>query len=1198
MRPVTLRVKGLHSFREAQVLDFRAVTASGLFGVFGPTGAGKSTLLDAVTLALYGQVDRASHGTQGILNQLEDSLEVAFAFELRGAEGPQAYRVERRLTRAKDGALRSATCRLLELGPPERVLADATQQVSQAVIGLLGLTADDFTRAVVLPQGKFAEFLHLPGSRRREMLQRLFGLERYGEDLTQRLSAALEALTPELVGIEREQSGLGDASPAALQAAVRAADAAAAQAAAADAQLTEARARWQEWDAVWRWQADLLAVEDREAAHAAEGAAVQAAREELAAAERAEAIRPYVEAVAAAEAEAGQAAAQVPVAAAMREAADEARREAEDAVTAAVARRREAQPQLLARRTELEQAAALELDLSPLQAEAATREPVLHVAQHACDEAERRLQAAQGRLQGLHAAQQADTRTLQTAAVPSAVRARVHEAVEALRGHRLALAALEASGANRDLALSRATAARQEASAAAAAANQAEAARREAAATRSGQEDAAPDRESNLAEAARQLERWRAAADGLRAADGRYRGAEARRARDALEAERASDSLRQARTALATARAAAEEAAAAETAARERLRQAEVRQHAALLSGSLRPGEPCPVCGSTHHPTPARPAPDIDGFAREADAATRHVEQARQALATAIGAAAGAETGAERALTQLHESEQAVGVAEAEIAAARALLPAAWHADGLANHLSAAEHDLARRRQALEGWAALVQALRQVETAETERMVTAQQAAAALAARAAQAEGVLAEREAAVREAAGARAAASARLEEARDGLADEEIEDREHALAESDRLAQEVSARLADRMAAIAAAEAERAAAEAGHGQVLQRRDQARQALEEVRARVQALAMRLQAITGGEPAAGLLAEVDAALQGLDEAERRAQTMLAAAASRASDAATAEATARQQAAATGLRLSHAAQRLATELVGHGFADRERAVGAALTAAERDALQGRITRHDEEGSHLRGERQRIAALLAGRALDEAAWHGHRAALDRAAHEAGLTIEALGAARHALEDITARHARWRELETHRVHLSKERDTHLELQATLRGSAFVEFLAEEQLTAVAQHASERLGRLTRGRYALEVSPQEGFLVRDDFNGGVRRLVTSLSGGETFVTSLALALALSTQVQLRGRYPLEFFFLDEGFGSLDPEALDTVMDALERLRDERLTIGVISHLPEVRARMPRRVVVEPAEPGGAGSRLRIEMA
>ncbi|MER2254286.1 MAG: SbcC/MukB-like Walker B domain-containing protein, partial [Priestia megaterium] len=91
-------------------------------------------------------------------------------------------------------------------------------------------------------------------------------------------------------------------------------------------------------------------------------------------------------------------------------------------------------------------------------------------------------------------------------------------------------------------------------------------------------------------------------------------------------------------------------------------------------------------------------------------------------------------------------------------------------------------------------------------------------------------------------------------------------------------------------------------------------------------------------------------------------------------------------------------------------------------------------------------------------------------------------------------------------------------------------------------------------------------------------------------------FLTSLALALSLSAQIQLRGEYPLQFFFLDEGFGTLDGELLDTVVTALEKLQSNNLSIGVISHVQELRARLPKRLIVEPSEPSGKGTSVRVE--
>ena len=85
MKPILLKLSGLQSYREPQEIDFETLCETGLFGIFGPTGSGKSTLLDAITLAMYGKVERAVNGTQGIMNHSEDSLSVSFTFELSSA---------------------------------------------------------------------------------------------------------------------------------------------------------------------------------------------------------------------------------------------------------------------------------------------------------------------------------------------------------------------------------------------------------------------------------------------------------------------------------------------------------------------------------------------------------------------------------------------------------------------------------------------------------------------------------------------------------------------------------------------------------------------------------------------------------------------------------------------------------------------------------------------------------------------------------------------------------------------------------------------------------------------------------------------------------------------------------------------------------------------------------------------------------
>ncbi|BCZ48371.1 hypothetical protein psyc5s11_44380 [Clostridium gelidum] len=90
----------------------------------------------------------------------------------------------------------------------------------------------------------------------------------------------------------------------------------------------------------------------------------------------------------------------------------------------------------------------------------------------------------------------------------------------------------------------------------------------------------------------------------------------------------------------------------------------------------------------------------------------------------------------------------------------------------------------------------------------------------------------------------------------------------------------------------------------------------------------------------------------------------------------------------------------------------------------------------------------------------------------------------------------------------------------------------------------------------------------------------------------GETFLASLAL----SAQIQLKGTAPLELFFLDEGFGTLDDELLEVVMSSLERIHNEKLKVGIISHVEAIKNRVPVKHIITPAECGKGGSKVKIE--
>lgn len=145
-------------------------------------------------------------------------------------------------------------------------------------------------------------------------------------------------------------------------------------------------------------------------------------------------------------------------------------------------------------------------------------------------------------------------------------------------------------------------------------------------------------------------------------------------------------------------------------------------------------------------------------------------------------------------------------------------------------------------------------------------------------------------------------------------------------------------------------------------------------------------------------------------------------------------------------------------------------------------------------------------------------------------------------------------------------------------------LRATSFERWLCGEALDSLVAEASETLMELSGGQYQLDRDNRNDLVVIDYQDAGARRPVHTLSGGETFQASLALALALSRQVigLSAGMRDLNSMFLDEGFGTLDEDTLETVATTLERLAsDSDRMIGVITHVPALAERVPVRFVV-----------------
>ncbi|RZJ33521.1 MAG: SMC family ATPase, partial [Chryseobacterium sp.] len=117
---------------------------------------------------------------------------------------------------------------------------------------------------------------------------------------------------------------------------------------------------------------------------------------------------------------------------------------------------------------------------------------------------------------------------------------------------------------------------------------------------------------------------------------------------------------------------------------------------------------------------------------------------------------------------------------------------------------------------------------------------------------------------------------------------------------------------------------------------------------------------------------------------------------------------------------------------------------------------------------------------------------------------------------------------------------------------------------------------NANIRFHRMTRNQLSLQINDKNEFEIIDYLNEGKTRSVKTLSGGQSFQVSLSLALALAESVQSQAVSDRNFFFIDEGFGTQDPESVSLVFETLNNLRNDNRIVGIISHVEELKEKIP----------------------
>ena len=265
----------------------------------------------------------------------------------------------------------------------------------------------------------------------------------------------------------------------------------------------------------------------------------------------------------------------------------------------------------------------------------------------------------------------------------------------------------------------------------------------------------------------------------------------------------------------------------------------------------------------------------------------------------------------------------------------------------------------------------------------------------------------------------------------------------------------------------------------------------------------------------------------------------------------------------------------------TEKAMKDFRD-EREVLAVAAEDFDDTLETQISGFDSRVAALR---ERIKDLTLSVKEGDYSEQNYKSESEKLAQETKKTTEAdkqRDYLRKTYEKLSQKSVKRCIIENELGEVTADKALREKLVAVVKSNSLVEFIAEEYLSSIALDAKDTLAVLSGGRYSLVY--ESDFFVVDYLSGGIKRRVDTVSGGELFLVSLSLALALSKSIYAKSMRPIEFFFLDEGFGSLDAALIDVVIDSLERLKNSDFSIGVISHVEALKERITSKITVTAA--------------
>ena len=1170
MKPIKLEVKGLNSFIDKQVVEFDKLTERGLFGIFGPTGSGKSTILDGITLALYGDIARKS---SNYINTNCDGVYVSYEFQITGNE-VKRYRVDREFKRDnKSGGIRNKSSKIIDItGGVENVLEEKAKAVTSKCEEIIGLKLDDFMRTVVLPQGKFSEFLKLEGKERRNMLERLFNLRKYGDDLSSKLSLEIRKEKDKMNVLEGQLKGYEGVSEEALKAKEEEINEINLSIKSKEELLNKIKKEFEEAEKVWNTQKELYDKRIEEESLVSRSEEIKSFKERVEISNKADKVIVFINNLEEILREINKEDLKFNELNKKLEELINLREENKLKFEEVSKKKEEKLPDLRLKKEKLLESQKERDILFQIKADGVKLKEAckkIFEDRSKCDTKLNSIEENEKRLNEelkekeerkeelfvheefknkinsglfiLNSYENLDKQFNEIKSEEVELKQYIKNLTEDKEKSEKDLKVkIESLGKTRD---------------------KLESLLKET----PGDSNSILEKQIKLGEYREKLNKYKEIKNSLE------------------ESLKSKNNFEEKLKAFENQKLLLEKDV---RELKEYINKVKVEELAHKLRENLIDGECCPVCGSTHHELNKVEKINLD----ESNEKTTLLESKEEKLKELILEFSKIEATLEyenKKIEELNISIEEVGEVNEE-------------------RLKSLEEEFNTLKEKVEEFTLkkenLEKDLEKLKEEKNNLENIFNKAEVILC------EKIVREKEIAskIKELDKELKLKNFELNSIKNELKIEDIKlenelilkkEKEKNLLEKEirilRTQLEESNKIKDELREKRDALKEDYLSQKSllDGKVEVYREKERMIKGALKGLIDE-ALPIEKIDIKGLLEDLQLEIDyieKAYLNLSEEKEKLEKAF-------NNMNQEVAVTKERVNSLNLRKENEEKKVNLALEEEGFKTILEVKEGILSKDEKEKLKTLIEEYDNNLIKVRANIELLIKKLNGKSLTEEEW-------TRVLQEKNNTEKELKEVEELkIRLVTENESIKKKLEEQRdiLHIKAKQEHKLallsDLEKLFKGKKFVEFIAANQLKYISIEASKKLKDITNGVYGLEVDENGKFIIRDYKNGGAKRDASTLSGGETFLASLALALSLSSQIQLKGTAPLELFFLDEGFGTLDDNLLDVVMSSLERLHHERLSVGIISHVESIKNRVPVKLILTPAEAGIGGSKVKIE--